>query len=125
MTRTALVSGASGGIGYELSRLFAADGYNLVLVARSEQKLEQIAVNLNKTYGVKAIALAKDLSDPASPDEILAALEAQSTIIDVLVNNAGFGVNGLFAETDLTEELNMLQLNAVSMTHLTKLFCQA
>lgn len=120
--RTALISGASGGIGYELSKLFAADGYNLVLVARSEQKLEEIAANLSKTYGVNAVALAKDLSDPASPDEVFAALETQSTTIDVLVNNAGFGVHGPFAETDLAEELSMLQLNAVSLTHLTKLF---
>ncbi|MCP4539574.1 MAG: SDR family oxidoreductase [Chloroflexi bacterium] len=123
MTRkTALVSGASGGIGYELSKLFAADGYDLVLVARSEQKLDKIAASLCKTYGVNAIVIPKDLSNPASPNEILASLEAQSTTIDVLVNNAGFGIHGPFAETDLVEELNMLQLNIVSLTHLTKLF---
>ncbi len=120
--RTALISGASGGIGYELSKLLAADGYDLVLVARSEQKLEQIAASLSSTYGVNAIAIGKDLSDPASPDEIFATLEAQSTSVDVLVNNAGFGVHGPFAETALAEELNMLQLNVVSLTRLTKLF---
>ncbi len=120
--KTALITGASSGIGYELSKLFAADGANLVLVARSEQRLNEIASDLAQTYGVRAMVLAKDLSDPASPGEIAAALQAQSIDVDVLVNNAGFSTYGPFAEIDWAEELSMLQVNMVSLTHLTKLF---
>lgn len=120
--RTALVTGASGGIGYELVKLFAAEGYNLVLVARSEQKLLDLAADLTQTYGVGATVLAKDLSDPAAPDEIFARLQAESVAVDVLVNNAGFGVHGSFAETDRTVESNMVQVNVVALTQLCKLF---
>jgi short-subunit dehydrogenase len=120
--KTVLITGASSGIGYELSKLFAADGANLILVARSEQRLNEIASDLAQTYGVRVTVLAKDLSDPASPGEIFAALQAQSIGVDVLVNNAGFGTYGPFAEIDWPEELRMLQVNVVSLTHLTKLF---
>jgi hypothetical protein len=122
MEKTALITGASSGIGYELSKLFAADGYNLVLVARSGQKLSEIASDLTQTYGVRTTVLAKDLSDPASPDEIFATLQAQFIGVDVLVNNAGFGTYGPFAKIDWAEELRMVQVNVISLTHLTKLF---
>ena len=122
MEKTALITGASSGIGYELSKLFAADGTNLDLIARSEQRLNEIASNLAQTYGVRVTVLAKDLSDPASPDEIFAALQAWSIGVDVLVNNAGFGTYGPFAKIDWAEELRMLQVNVISLTHLTKLF---
>jgi len=120
--KTVLITGASSGIGYELSKLFAADGANLVLVARNEQRLNEIASDLAQTHGVRVTVLAKDLSDPASPDEIFAALQARSIVVDVLVNNAGFGTYGPFAQIDWDEELRMLQVNMVSLTHLTKLF---
>jgi short-subunit dehydrogenase len=119
--KTALITGASGGIGYELSKLFAADGYGLVLVARSQEKLEQTATELSQGYGVNLMSLAMDLSDPAAPPEIYAALQAQSIRIDVLVNNAGFGVHGPFSQTDWAEELAMLHVNVVALTRLTKL----
>jgi short-subunit dehydrogenase len=124
MEKTALITGASSGIGYELSKLFAAraDGTHLVLVARNEQRLNEIASDLTQTYGVRVTVLAKDLSDPAAPGEIFAALQARSIDVDILVNNAGFGTYGPFAEIDLAEELRMLQVNVVSLTHLTKLF---
>jgi short-subunit dehydrogenase len=122
MDKTALITGASSGIGYELSKLFAADGTNLVLVARNEQRLSEIASDLAQTYGVRVTVVAKDLSDPASPGEIAAALQAQSIGVDILVNNAGFGTYGPFAEIDWAEELRMLHVNVVSLTHLTKLF---
>ncbi len=122
MQKTVLITGASSGIGYELSKLFAADGANLVLVARSEGRLNEIASDLAQTYGVRVTVLAKDLSDPASPDEIFAALQAQSIGVDVLVNNAGFGTYGPFATIDWAEELRMLQVNMISLTHLTKLY---
>jgi short-subunit dehydrogenase len=119
--KTALITGASGGIGYELSKLFAADGYGLVLVARSQDKLEQVAAELSQGYGVNVVPLAVDLGDPTAPAKIHAALQAKSLRVDALVNNAGFGVHGPFAGTDWSEEWTMLQVNVVALTQLTKL----
>ena len=120
--RTALVTSASSGIGYELTKLFAADGYDLVLVARSEQKLKELAARMRKAHGVNATVLAKDLTDPATPDEIFGTLQAQSMTVDVLVNNAGYGTYGSFCEIEPARDINMVQLNVVALTHLTKLF---
>ena len=119
---TALVTGASGGIGEELARLFASDGHDLVLVARSEDKLKRLAEELGASHNVEARVLASDLSRPDSPREIFDELQASGVEVDALVNNAGFGSWGLFAETDLRQELEMLQVNVVALTHLTKLF---
>lgn len=119
---TALVTGASGGIGEELARLFAADGHDLVLVARSRDKLARLAEELQEKHGVSARVLAADLARPEAPREILEELSAGGVTVDALVNNAGFGTYGLFAETDLKSELDMLQVNVVALTHLTKLF---
>jgi hypothetical protein len=119
--KTALITGASGGIGYELSKLFAADGYNLVLVARSQDKLDQAAAELGGRHAVGVAVLAVDLGDPAAPEEIMATLQAQAITVDALVNNAGFGVHGPFAQSDWAEELAMLQVNVVALTRLTKL----
>ncbi|MCA1619996.1 MAG: SDR family oxidoreductase [Acidobacteria bacterium] len=122
---TALVTGASGGIGEELARLFAADGHSLVLVARSRDKLERLADELKEKHGVLARVMASDLARAESPREIFGELEGAGVSIDALVNNAGFGSYGLFAETDLKQELDMLQVNVVALTHLTKLFLPA
>lgn len=119
---TALVTGASGGIGEELARLFAADGHSLVLVARSLDKLERLAAELRQKHNVSARVVASDLSRPESPREIFDELEGAGVSIDALVNNAGFGSYGLFAEIDLRHELELLQVNVVALTHLTKLF---
>jgi uncharacterized protein len=119
--QTALITGASGGIGYELAKLFAADGYNLVLVARSADKLNNLAADLAQTYGSSVTVLAKDLSDPAASAEIWADLQARGLTVDVLINNAGFGAHGLFAQSDLAEQLQMIHLNIISLTHLTRL----
>lgn len=119
---TALITGASSGIGYELTKLLAGDRYNLVLVARSESKLKQIASELTKQFGITVKVISKDLSSPTSPKEIWQELQTESITIDVLVNNAGFATYGLFTETELQPELNMMQLNMVTLTHLTKLF---
>jgi len=118
----ALITGASSGIGYELAKLFAEDSKNLVVVARSQDKLEGLRHELEKAHGVKVRVMVKDLSDPKSPQEIFSELEKQSTSVDVLVNNAGFGVYGKFQDTDWQEEAEMLQVNIVSLTELTKLF---
>jgi short-subunit dehydrogenase len=120
--QTALVTGASGGIGLELARLFAADNYDLVLVARSEDKLRQIAEELSARFNISARALASDLARPEAPEEIFDELSAANVAVDVLVNNAGFGSYGLFAEGDERTQLEMLQVNVVALTHLTRLF---
>jgi len=119
---TALVTGASGGIGLELARLFAADGHDLVLVARNEDKLNALANELEAKHGISTLVLPSDLSRPEAPREIFDELGAQSVVVDALVNNAGFGTYGFFAETDLKAELDLLQVNVVALTHLTKLF---
>ncbi len=119
---TALVTGASGGIGEELARLFAADGHALVLVARSRDRLERLASELGERHNVPARVIASDLARPESPREIFEELEGAGVRVDALVNNAGFGSYGPFAETDLSRELELLQVNVVALTHLTKLF---
>ena len=120
--KTVLVTGASGGIGYELAKLFARDGYNLVLVARNAGELGKIASQLTSEHGVSVKIIAKDLSSPASPQQIFDEVQADGIDIDILVNNAGFGTYGSFRDTNLKDELEMMQVNMVSPTHLTKLF---
>src|SRR5918993_1522367 len=119
---TALVTGASGGIGEELAWLFAADGHDLVLVARSRDKLARLSEELEGKHGVAARVLAADLARPEAPREIFEELSAAGVTVDALVNNAGFGSYGPFAETDLKSELDLLQVNVVALTHLSKLF---
>src|ERR1044072_7732382 len=119
---TALVTGASGGIGEELARLFAADGHDLVLVARSRDKLTRLAEEMKAKHGVAARVLAADLVRDEAPQEIFEELSADGVTVDALVNNAGVGTYGLCAETDLQSELDLLQVNIVALTHLSKLF---
>ena len=122
MSKTALITGASGGIGYELALLFARDGFDCIVVARSHDKLNALAARMQSEFRVKTLVLAKDLSKPAAVDEIYEEVSAASMQVDVLVNNAGFPVYGLFSETDLQVELEMLQVNVIALTALTKLF---
>ena len=121
MSKTALITGASGGIGYELALLFARDGYDCILVARSQDKLKELAERVEREHRVKTLVLTKDLSRPSAVDEIYEEVTAASMQVDVLVNNAGFPVFGLFNETDLQVELEMLQVNVIALTALTKL----
>ncbi|MEO8286882.1 MAG: SDR family oxidoreductase [Chloroflexota bacterium] len=120
--KTALVTGASSGIGYELTKLFARDGYNLVLVARNEERLNQLKTEFEKRRGVSVKVLPKDLSDPNAPEEIYDELKRDGIQVDVLVNNAGYAMLDPFLKTDKQDELNMLQVNVVALTHMTKLF---
>jgi uncharacterized protein len=122
VSKTALITGASGGIGYELALLFARDGYDCILVARSEDRLKELAARLENEYRVKTLVIARDLSRPNAVDEIYEEVTAASMPVDALANNAGFPVFGLFVETDLQTELEMLQVNVVALTALTKLF---
>jgi short-subunit dehydrogenase len=118
----ALVTGASSGLGYELSKLFAKDGKNIVVVARSQDRLEKLKTEVENKYGTKVIVVLKDLSNPNAPQEIYSELEKKDINVDVLVNSAGFGVYGMFSETNLQQELEMIQVNITSLTSLTKLF---
>lgn len=122
MTRTALVTGASGGIGRELATLLARDGHDVVLVARSEERLVDLGNRLQNDYGVTATVVVKDLADPDSPAAIESALDERGIEVDVLVNNAGFATYGRFLDTDLDTELDELQVNVTAVTELTKRF---
>jgi short-subunit dehydrogenase len=118
---TALVTGASSGIGLELATLLARDRNDLVLVARGRDRLEGIARGLTEEFGVRATVLAVDLSRPEAPDEIAGELSAREITVDILVNNAGFGLHGPFAAASLEKELGMIQVNVTALTHLTRL----
>jgi len=120
--KTALITGASGGIGYEFAKLFAQDEYNLVLIARSQEKLAHVAEDLQNKFGILVKVILKDLAVPTAPEEIFTELQNEGITIHVLVNNAGFATYGFFADTDLNAELQMMQVNMVVLTHLTKLF---
>lgn len=120
--QTVLITGASWGFGYELAKKFAQDGYNLVLVARSVERLNEIANQLNKQYGVTVTIVTKDLFSPTAPNEIHQQMADANIKIDVLVNNAGFGTYGQFSEIDTERDLNLVQLNVTAVTHMTKLF---
>jgi short-subunit dehydrogenase len=120
--RTALITGASSGIGLELAHLFARDGYRLVLVARGRSALRELGDDLQTRYHIPVRISPKDLAHPASPGELLSELQEAGIVLDVLVNNAGFGVGGAFLNTDWNTEAELLQVNMVALTHLTKLF---
>lgn len=120
--QTALITGASSGIGWELAKLFVKDGHGLVLVARSGDKLENLRRDLTAAHGIPVTVIAKDLADPKAPAEILEEIERLGLSIDILVNNAGSGVYGAFSKTDLGKELAMIQVNLIAVMQLTKLF---
>jgi len=120
--KTALITGASSGIGLELAHLFARDGYRLVLVARNRTALRELATDLQTRYNAEIWISPKDLAHPASPLELYQELQESSVVLDVLVNNAGFGAEGAFLQTDWNVEGEMLQVNIVALTQLTKLF---
>jgi short-subunit dehydrogenase len=117
---TALITGASVGIGYELAKVFARNNHNLILVSRNQQQLEQVAAECRTLGNIDARVLPKDLAFPTAPQEIFDILRQSQ--VDVLVNNAGFGTHGEFAQIDLAADLNLLQVNIVALTALTKLF---
>lgn len=123
--QTALITGAANGIGYELAYLFAQNDYNLVLIDRIEIKLQRVAIYFQEQFSISVKSIVKDLSNIKSPEEIFLELQQENIQVDVLVNNAGFGTYGFFNETNLTDELEMLQVNLVCATHLTKLFLKS
>lgn len=123
--RTALITGASGGIGAELAKLFAADGINVVLVARSREKLSALKTELESAYSIQATVLTADLAEPHSARMVYDECTAQGISVDALVCNAGFGDWGLFSERPLAKLSAMLQLNMVTLTELVHLFLPA
>lgn len=122
MDRTALITGGAQGIGLELAKLMAKDSYNLVLIDQRKElpDVQKELLNINPEISIKTII--KDLTQPDAAMEIFEELEKDKIIIDVLVNNAGFGHYGEFSETDWRTELNMLKLHVITLTHMTKLF---
>ncbi len=122
---TALITGASSGIGYALAKVFAAHGHDLVLTARDRTSLETLAKELQTSWKISARVIAKDLSQASAAEEILSELKNSGTKITYLVNNAGFDVYGEFVKTDLAREMDMIQVNLVSLTRLTKLLLPA
>jgi uncharacterized protein len=121
----ALVTGASGGIGYELARILARHGHDLILVARSADKLAALAERLELDHGIQVRAIAKDLARPEAAEEIHEWLAAEGLAVDVLVNNAGMGLLGKFAEIGIEGDVEMLRLNVEAPTLLTRLLLPA
>jgi short-subunit dehydrogenase len=117
-----LITGASGGIGLELARVFAEHGNNLILVARTEDKLQALATEMRKLNSIECHVIPCDLAKPGSAGKLFQAVEGLGITIDILVNNAGFGTYGKFHELPLNRELEMIDLNIRSLTELTRLF---
>jgi hypothetical protein len=120
--RYALVTGATSGIGYELAKLFAEDGHNLIIVARTEEDLQQKASEFRQQYGIDVVTISKDLFQPGAPFELYEEVKRRNLLVDVLVNDAGQGQYGLFVEADITRLLEIIQLNVTALTVLTHLF---
>lgn len=118
--RTALITGASSGIGYEFARLLARDHFDLILVARSGDRLATIAEELSAADGISVRVIASDLGRPGAAEALFAELDG--TAVDVLVNNAGFGLKGAVAELSPEAQEEMVQLNVLALTALTRLF---
>lgn len=119
---TALITGASGGIGLELARIHAQKGGDLVLVARSLGKLESVKIELEEKYKVRVNVLSEDLSQPESTERIYLYTQEHGIQISTLINNAGFGGHGFFNERKLEDEQAMMQVNMISLTRLTHYF---
>jgi short-subunit dehydrogenase len=121
----ALVTGGSRGIGLALAKVIARHKYDVILVARSSDALEAAAGAIEGQYGVRAIVIPADLSRRDAPRELFESLRNQSLDIEILINNAGFGLGGEFLETDLDREMDMIEVNIAALTQLTKLFGSA
>lgn len=118
----ALITGATSGFGYEFAKIFAANGYHLVLVARSADRLKEVADELVHQYGVGVTPIAKDLFNPVSALEVYQAMRELNIRIDVLINDAGQGEHGKFIEYSLARDIDIIQLNVTSLVSLTKYF---
>ncbi len=124
MKKTALITGASGGIGLELARVHASKGDDLVLIARNQVKLEALKTELETEYNTEVLIIAKDLSIPNAAQDVYNETMQKGIQIDFLINNAGFGDFGMFYETDWNKEHQMIELNITALTQFTKLYLQ-
>ncbi|WP_297096983.1 SDR family oxidoreductase [uncultured Draconibacterium sp.] len=122
MKNVALISGASTGIGRELAHIHAEKGGDLVIVARSKDKLETLKTELEKKHAIKVYVIAKDLGLPESPQEVYDEIKQAGIEIEILINNAGFGGVGIFHELDYEQHMDMINLNVTSLTAMTRLF---
>jgi hypothetical protein len=121
MAETALVTGASGGIGRELAFLCAQDGHDLVLVARSKDRLAELEEELRGRYTISISVISMDLTEPDAPQRLYDEITQAGIEVDILINNAGFGFAGAFAEAETKMQVDMVQLNVTVLTHLTRL----
>jgi short-subunit dehydrogenase len=122
MTNTALVTGASYGIGRELARLCARDGYDLVLVARSKDRLAELEEELRTRHSISVTCVSMDLTEPDAPQKLYEETMRAGIEVAILINNAGYGYAGPFAEGETKMQVDMVQLNVTALTHLTRLF---
>ncbi|MCP4210192.1 MAG: SDR family oxidoreductase [Halieaceae bacterium] len=125
MSETALITGASGGIGAEFARIHAATGGDLVLVARNREKLEEIKADLESSHGISVLTIAMDLSRDDAADRVFAQTEAAGIKVSLLINNAGVGGHGKFYERKLRSDQAMMQLNMGALVTLTHLYLEA
>jgi len=117
--RTALITGASSGIGEAFAEVFAAEGFDLVMTARREDRLRAVAARLEDRYGTRAHVIAADLSRPDAPATLCDEIAARGVVIDALVNNAGYGVPGTFMASEWARHAAQLQVMVVALTELT------
>ena len=122
MQQAALITGASSGIGYELAHVLAREGYDVVLVARREDKLRALQQSLETQYSIAARTIVVDLTQPDAPQQVFETVKQWQWSIAILVNNAGFGDHGWFLKSDWMRQQNMILLNILALTHLTHLF---
>lgn len=122
MNKTALITGASAGIGKDHAVIHASKGGNLVLVARREEALENLKNELTQEYGVEVKIIVKDLSEVNSAEEIYQEIKSEGIVVDYLINNAGFGGRGYFHEMDLKKQKEMINLNIIALVELTYKF---
>jgi short-subunit dehydrogenase len=122
MKKTVLITGASSGIGLELSRVFAREGFSVVMTARDRTKLARAVSSVRKGSSAEIFSIAADLSAAGSAEKLYRAVNKKRLVVDILVNNAGFGYTGPFLESDLRTDRSMIELNVTSLTILCKLF---
>lgn len=120
--KVALITGASSGIGREFARIHAAYGGDLVIIARRKDRLNELKQELEKKYNINAKVIVKDLTQPQAPIEIYNEVKSAGIAVDYLINNAGFGGRGYFHERPMELDLQMIQVNVVALTTLTRLF---
>ncbi len=125
MSQTALITGASSGIGFALAHVFARHKHNLILAARSEDKLQSLSQELSHKYDIQATVFSCDLTDKIAPQQLFDQVQQNNLSVDVLVNNAGYGDYGEFVHSDWEKIQGMILLNVLATTHLTRLFLPA